>query len=322
MSKTNLYGILGVSSSSSTEDITSAFRSLAKVYHPDKPTGNAEKFKEISEAYEILHDREKREIYDERGLSGVKLAEQSHSHRNFTQSNGVSGQTLKVPVNNAMFNNLFSHFFGEKATGHAVTKESEPEPEPETNPPIIKKISITLKDVYCGCQKTVKYDRYLICPQCYGKGYKPHVQPSQCKNCNGDGRLPTPSSGNGFLVNLTIDCSICNGIGSIYNKRDFCDHCSGSKIIKTENTIDLTIKPGMTDKVKLKYENLGNEEPGKTPGDLIIELLIDNQTDYIIDGYNLKINLNISLLEALTIVERDILFVDGSVIRILTSNGL
>src|SRR6185312_11306276 len=133
---------------------------------------------------------------------------------------------------------------------------------PETNPPIIHKLSINLKDVYCGCLKQVKYHRNLICQSCYGKGYKPHCQPSICHSCSGNGTRNINTHPESFLGQVVIDCTHCQGQGYLYDDRDLCDHCKGLKIIKSENNIDVVIKPGMNDKIKLKYENLGNEEKG------------------------------------------------------------
>jgi DnaJ family protein A protein 2 len=286
--KPSLYQILGVPVSATTTEIKSRYRYLAKQHHPDKK-GDAEKFKEVSHAYKILRDDDQRRIYDKdgyRGLNSRKYAEPS--------SASSSSQTFKIASNNEAFSNLFKNFFGENSLfDHPPTSDPDP---------ICQTLRITLKELYLGCQKTVKYSRKLICQGCYGKGHKPHQKPSPCYLCHGQ----------------SPKCQSCEGRGQIY---DPCRVCSGSKLIDNENTFDIAIKSGMNDKIKLKYENLGNEEPGKTPGDLIIDIVVENNTDYIVEGSDLKMNLKISLVEALGGVQRDLVFIDGTPIRILTDES-
>jgi DnaJ-class molecular chaperone len=349
MAEKQLYNILGVNETATTVEITSAFRKLAKIFHPDKPTGNEEKFKEISHAYEILSDAEKRKIYDLQGINGLKMAEQSKSYKEHAQSNpAFSGKTFKIPPNNNMFNDLFGLFFNANkgtststatststststsaatstsasASASAPTSTTSRQDLNETNdnPPIKHKVIINLKDVYLGCIKTIKYHRNLICQNCYGKGYKPHCHPVVCHSCNSTGKININKYPEAILGKISIDCTYCQGQGYIYDDRDFCETCKGLGIIKTENTVDINIKPGMNDKIKLKYENLGNEEPGKTAGDLLIELLVDNPTNFEVDGVNLKLNVKVTLIEALSGFQKDITFVDDNIIRITTDN--
>lgn len=282
---TDLYTILGVDSKANTSDIASAYRNLAKIYHPDKPTGNQDKFKEISQAYNILTDERKRQIYDLQGLDGVQ------SHDRVRNRDGVFEQTFKVPHNNEMFNNLFEQFFGNKSNDIEVV------------PPITHILVIDLKDVYCGSVKQLKYHHNLICQICYGKGVKPYCQQTICPNCH-----QTPIQ----------TCNVCHGSGYVNEK---CNVCLGQKVIDAENIVEVNIIPGMNDKFKIKYENLGHEEPNKTTGDLIIQLSVQNHSKFEVNGSQLKLTQHISLIEAINGVSKEIIFVDGNKIRLTTQPG-
>lgn len=306
MSEKDLYAILGINKESTQSEITTNFRKLAQIHHPDKSTGNEDKFKEISQAYEILSDPSKRKIYDSQGLRGLRSAEQSRSNREFNKtSTGLFGQTFKIPPNNNLFNDIFNQFFKTEPN-----KKTDEKTNWGASPPIVQKLHLTIKEVYCGCSKNIKYFRNLICQSCYGKGYKPNCPITDCSKCQGSGKM-----------NIFTNCDHCQGNGYSHDNKDLCELCKGSKVLKTENTIEITIKPGMNDKIKFNYENLGDEEPGKTPGDLIIEICVDNPIDFEIEGNNLKIVQNISLIEALTGIERNLTFVDDSQIKILTDQG-
>jgi DnaJ-class molecular chaperone len=286
----DLYKVLGVSPQATIAEITSAYRNLAKIYHPDKLSGDQEKFKEIGQAYAILTDERKRQIYDLQGIDGVNMNDRLKSRTGET-SGRVYEQSFKVPTNSTMFNNLFENFFGNPpACDTTVT-------------PLVHIMEVDIKDVYNGCKKQFTYYRDLICQVCYGKGTKPHSQQIVCRYCK-----HKPNS----------QCEMCQGKGHYQDK---CSQCQGAKIIHTENTIDVMIKPGMNDKFKINFENLGNEEPNKTTGDLIIHLSVSNHTPFEINNTDLKLHQNISLSEALNGVSRDIVFVDGNVIRLTTPMG-
>jgi DnaJ-related protein SCJ1 len=276
----DFYNILGISNQADIVEITTAYRKLAKIYHPDKMPGHSDKFKEISQAYSVLRDPQKRHIYDQQ--------------RRTDCDSDYQERTFKVPSNNTIFNNLFSHFFTQdSANGKPTDSNPSPpldpvDPSPpsdhssqsdhSTVPTIIEKVAVDIQDVYNGCIKSVRYNRNLICHICYGKGL-------------------TPSS------------------------QQQCIHCHGQKVISSPNIVEIQIKPGMNEQFKIHFENLGHEEPDKITGDLMIELSIQNNSRFEIIGSNLRIQENISLKEALNGVSRELRFIDGNLIRIMTPKG-
>lgn len=158
----DLYQILGVSAQASSVEITTAYRNLAKVYHPDKSTGNQDKFKDISQAYAILTDPRRRDIYDAQGMEGLELSERRRS-RMGDDNGGVYKQSFNVPANNTLFNNIFEQFFGYNGD----------------IPPLIQTLAIDIKDMYIGCMITLNYQRDVICPQCST------ISGSVCGQCQG-----------------------------------------------------------------------------------------------------------------------------------------
>jgi len=282
----DLYNILGVSKQATSSEITTSYRHLAKIYHPDKSTGNQDKFKEISHAYAILTDDVKRRIYDLNGIEGIEMNERYKSH---TRDNVFYEQSIKVPHNNTLFNNIFEQCFNNTETCDISVA------------PLIHNLDVEIKDIYNGCLKRITYYRNLICQSCYGKGYKP-LQ-IKCEHCSHES---------------APYCDMCQSKGTC---REKCTQCQGNKVISSENTIEVNIKRGMNDKFKINFENLGNEEPNKTTGDLIIQLSIINHSLFEIDVNNLKYHQNISLSEALNGVSREIVFIDGNTILLTTPSG-
>jgi DnaJ-class molecular chaperone len=168
----DLYEILGVNPNASLLEITTSYRNLAKIYHPDKPTGNLDKFKELSHAYTILSDPQKRHIYDVQGIEGVQVNDRAKSRHQ--QGGDFQEQTYHVPINNEIFNNIFDHFFNKTDT----------KADMDTVLPMTIIVTISLKESYSGCVKPLKYQRDLLCPTCYGKGTKQHNN-DKCGRCAG-----------------------------------------------------------------------------------------------------------------------------------------
>lgn len=218
----DFYNILGISNQADIAEITTAYRKLAKMYHPDKTHGHSDKFKEISQAYSVLHDPQKRHAYDQQ-----RRTDHDHDYQE---------HTFKVPSNNTIFNNLFAHFFTEESATASFDSNRKPTPSSPPSPPspplntsppsdhsdrsshsdhstvptIIEKVVVNIQDVYNGCITSVKYNRNLICHICYGKGL-------------------TPSS------------------------QQQCQQCHGHKVISSPNTVEIQIKPGMNEQFKIHF---------------------------------------------------------------------
>lgn len=310
-----LYNTLGVKPNATEKEIKSAFRSLAKIYHPDKENQYGEqtvedkdKYRDISNAYTILSDKNKRQIYDTQGLAGFKSTDQPNNKQQtsntFTHS---SGQTYKVAPDNEAFNNIFSTFFPDSYAQPNDNNNSNDNPS-EANI-LLQYVNISVKETYLGCNKTVNYEYDEKCLTCDGSGHKSNSKLPPCNKCNTNKKDQQKSV---FGVALTT-CTECNE----NEKKLICISCKGKCVTPQKNTIEVEIKPGMTNGYRLNYEQLGHYIPtSKKMGDLHIEIILNNTSPYIIDGHNLKIIQKISLAEAYTGIKRNINFVDDTVIQI------
>jgi len=198
------YSILGVQKSASTEDIKKAYRKLAMELHPDKPTGNEEKFKEVSEAYETLSDPAKKNNYDNGG-------ETYQSHH-------------------GDFNDIFSSIFGRhQGNGNQA-------PRGYRSLDIVNTISLTLKEVYEGVNKSIKFTRLTICKDCSGFGCKTQT----CTVCKGSGSLLH----GGDFFRVQTPCNYCSGSGSVSNKAQKCTPCSGKGSSSEQKTMQVDFPAG------------------------------------------------------------------------------
>jgi molecular chaperone DnaJ len=219
MSKRDYYDVLGVDKNADANTIKKAYRKLAKEKHPDSG-GNEEEFKEISEAYEILSDSEKKSNYDTFGHNGPK-------------SNGFD----------ASFNDMFSKFgFGFNARNEAKNRKGK---DFRIN------IKVSLEEIFDGGIKKIKYNRDGACGTCNSVG---GFGLSRCRNCNGHGmtiqQVRTPFG----IVQNASTCSVCNGDGNTYD--NICHDCNGSGLKNKEETIDIKIPIGVQDGASIvRYEN-------------------------------------------------------------------
>ncbi len=266
------YKILGVDRNATKEEIKRAYRELAKKYHPDLHPENRkeyeEKFKEISEAYEVLMDDEKRRIYDQYGAEGVKFGPQGFDWNNFTHFDDIS--------------DLFNQFFRDFGFG-TVFEESKN---------IQTYVDIDLRDAYFGTEKTITYEREITCPDCNGTGAK-NGKTKKCPTCNGTGQVRDVKN-MGFMQYVSVHpCPTCRGKGYIIEEK--CPRCKGKGIITVQEKIRVTIPKGVENGTKLRVRGMGN---GKNEGDLIVIVRIKPHPLFKRDGDDLITELNIPFTKA------------------------
>ncbi|CAG8603723.1 5584_t:CDS:10 [Paraglomus brasilianum] len=266
------YEVLGVHSSATESEIKKAMK-----YHPDKnPDKTAsEKFKEISHAYDILTDPEKRHIYDNYGEDGL----------NGSSSGGMSAEEIFANL----FNNLGGHGFGPFG-GRSRQRRGED---------IIKTFDVTLEDLYNG--KTTKFllQKDIVCPGCHGKGGKVGAM-RKCTECDGRGfKIIMRRVGPGIMQRTQIVCPNCNGEGEALRERDKCKKCKGTKVVKEKKYLDIYIDKGMQDGQKIVMQGEADQEPGVETGDVIFVLKQKEHDRFKREGDDLLITVTITLAEAL-----------------------
>lgn len=293
--KRDYYEILGVAKSATTQEIKKKYRSLALKHHPDrvapeKKKEAEEKFKEISEAYGVLSDPQKRKTYDQFGHQGIDqrfTAEDIFKGANFGEFGDLG--------------DIFSQFFGESFGGFGGGQR-----RPQRGRDIQYEVEIPLEEAYRGVKKKIDVPRHELCPDCRGSGAKPGTSPKTCQACGGRGQVYVSS---GFF-RMAQTCSTCGGKGQVIDTPD--PKCHGTGYIRVTRKIDVTIPAGVTNDTRLRVTGQGEGGPGG-PGDLYIYMFIQPHPVLKREGKNLHMDLPVSFVTASLGGEVKIPTLDGNV---------
>lgn len=278
MSK-DYYEILGIEKTATEEDIKKSYRKLAIKWHPDKNPGNKEeaetKFKEISEAYGVLSDSEKRNIYDKYGEKGV----QQH------EGGGGSGGHSPEDIFNMFFGGR-SPFGGTEEMYEAQTKKTDPK---------VVEIPTNLKEMYTGSKKKITLKLKRLCNDCNGEGGK---NMKNCDGCNGRGIIVINRMiGPGMVQRMQTVCEKCNGSKKIAEKK--CNTCNGNKVTIMEQPFILDIEPGTENGTQKIFQDMGDQLPDEIKGDVIFIVKETNNTLFKRVGNNLIFNHTIKLCDSI-----------------------
>lgn len=263
MAKRDYYEVLGVSRSATIDEIKSAYRKLAMKYHPDRNPGDKEaeeKFKEATEAYEVLSDPEKRERYDRYGHEGLRSGYDYHTYTTIDDIFSAFSDIFS-----GFGGSIFDEFFG---TG-TRSRRQRSVTLGERGSDLKIRLPLTLEEIATGVEKTIKLKKFVTCPKCGGTGAKAGSGYKICPTCNGSGEIRQVSrSFFGQFINITT-CSTCGGSGRILAEK--CEVCSGEGRINGEDTITVKIPAGVENGNYIPITGKGNAgKRGGEPGDLII----------------------------------------------------
>lgn len=297
--ETEFYERLGVPPESSVEEIKKGYKKMAMKFHPDKNPNNpqaAEKFKEISEAYEVLADEKKRQIYDKYGKDGLKEGGfQAHSAEDiFSQ----------------FFGGGFSSFFG--GGGNRGPKRTEN---------IMHELHVTLEDLYKGKTSKLAVQRNIICSKCTGSGAREGVAAGKCKTCDGRGVRIIIKQMGPMIQQMQTVCPDCGGRGETIAEADKCKECKGKKVVKDKKILQVYIEQGMQHGQKVVFSGEADEAPGYEPGDIIFVLSEKKHDVYTRKGQDLYMEKSIPLIEALGGVQFTLQHLDDRVLYIKTDKG-
>lgn len=253
MYKEDYYKILDVDKSSDTTTIKKSYRKLAMKYHPDKNQGDKtaeESFKKINEAYEILSDSKKRELYDLYGHAGVDQAAGASSY---------SGS------NNANFGDIFSDIFGDMFGG----KNNQRRESSQRGEDIVYKISLTLEEAILGTEIKINVKTHKSCDNCLSSGLKKGTKQSVCSECSGTGEMRIQQ---GFF-SIRQTCSFCKGFGTL--NKNYCDVCIGTGRVPCTKLLSVKVPMGIGSGDKIRLSGEGNAGVlGGGFGDLFIQITI------------------------------------------------
>ncbi|HVJ65505.1 MAG TPA: molecular chaperone DnaJ [Bdellovibrionota bacterium] len=300
-SKRDYYEVLGVAKTASAEELKKAYRKLAVQFHPDKNPGNPEaeaKFKEASEAYEVLSNAQKRQAYDQFGHAG---AQAGFGGAGFGGFGGARGANPFGDLND-IFGDIFSEVFGGGAGGGRGGSRATRGSDLRYN------LGISFEEAAFGCEKTISVPRESTCKKCNGSGAKPGSSVTTCGSCRGTGEIRFQQ---GFFT-LSKTCPDCGGQGSII--KDKCPDCRGSGRISETTKLSVKIPAGIDTGQRLKLRGEGEAGTNGGPaGDLYVVVEVAAHSIFERDGFDILCDVPISFPQAALGAEVDVPTLEGTV---------
>lgn len=300
------YEVLGVSKDASQDEIKSAFRKLAKKYHPDlnKDDPNAaDKFKELSEAYEVLGDEQKRKQYDQFGKAGVNGASGFNGY-----GGGFDGFQGGFSASFDDLGDIFDTFFGDNFT-NAGFGRGRASSRARDGSDLLKKISLTFEEAINGCEKSFDLNVTEPCETCNGEG---GLKSKTCSRCHGSGTVTNEQNSifGSFLSKTT--CPECHGTGKVYE--EVCPDCHGTGVKRSRKTITVNVPAGINTGDRLRIPKKGNPgSNGGENGDLYLEFEVGEHKFFRRDGDDIYLDVPITICEAIMGCKKDIPTLYGNV---------
>ncbi|KAJ2225786.1 Type I HSP40 co-chaperone [Coemansia sp. RSA 485] len=252
VAETKFYDILGVTPDANDSELKKAYRKMALKYHPDKNPNAGEQFKEISHAYEILSDSQKRAVYDQYGEKGL---------------NGAAGGGMDGMDPNDLFAQFFGGGMGGMFGGGGGARRGPTGPRRGRD--MAHALKVSLEDLYKGKTSKLQVTKSVICAGCDGKGGKEGAV-KKCGKCNGRGVEVVIRQMGPMVQQIQQQCRQCNGNGEEIDPRFKCGKCDGQKTISERKQLEVHIDRGMKDGQKIVFQGEADQYPGIIPGDIII----------------------------------------------------
>jgi len=295
MTKRDYYEVLEISKNATDEEIKKSYRRLAKKYHPDLNKGDKaaeEKFKEISEAYEVLMDKTKRAKYDQYGHAGInsQFGRGGFEWSNFTHFSDLEDIFGGGFGGGGFGDSIFDIFFGSSSQRTGGYR-------PQRGRDLKTSISITLEEAYNGTKKSLKMNKGIKCSECQGSGSKGGAPPKVCPACGGTGRIQARKETVFGTFATVTQCNTCGGRGKVIIEK--CPKCSGTGSVRGEKTINIDIPKGIENGTTLRISQEGETGSlGGPPGDLYVEIVILPHPKFKREGADLVYNATIGIAQA------------------------
>lgn len=291
--ETKFYDILGVPPDATSDQLKKSYRKLALKFHPDKNPEGGERFKEISQAYEVLSDEKKRKIYDQGGEQALK--------------EGGAGGEFHSPFD------IFDMFFG-------GGRKRRPGEKPRGRD-IVHQLKVTLEELYNSSTRKLAVQRNIICETCNGIGGK-EGSVEKCKPCQGTGIvIKLRQIGPGMVQQIQQPCHECRQTGEKIKDKDKCKTCNGNKVVKEKKILECFVAKGMRDGQKITFPGESDQAPGTEPGDIVVVLDEQEHPVFVRDGINLQIKMKITLSEALCGFQRLVHTLDDRTLLVKSHPG-
>ena len=306
--KRDYYDVLGVSKTASEDEIKKAYRKIAIKYHPDRNPGDKdaeEKFKEAAEAYDVLHDPQKRQQYDQFGFEGLQGG----------GFGGFGGASMNMDDIFSMFGDIFGgHGFGGFGGGGSRR------PQQHRGSDLRLKVKLTLEEINQGVTKKFKVRKDIPCQHCHGTGAENGSGTEQCPTCHGMGVVTrTKQSIFGMMQTQSV-CPTCGGEGTVIKNK--CSECGGEGIVKGEEVVEIKIPAGVAEGMVVNVPGKGNAgRRNGINGDIQVFIEEEKHSAFVRDGNDLIYNLLLDFPTAVLGGDVEIPTIEGSKLRVKIENG-
>ncbi|MBV9355334.1 MAG: molecular chaperone DnaJ [Chloroflexi bacterium] len=298
--KRDYYEVLGIARGASDDDIKRAYRKLALQFHPDRNKApDAEvRFKEVTEAYQVLSDSDKRSLYDRYGHAAF---ERNGGGADFSNFSGLN------------IEDIFESFFGVAGSRGARQRV-------QRGQDLRYDLTITLEEAVFGTTREITLNQHVTCTRCTGNGLEPGTQPERCPRCNGSGEIRrVQQSIFGQFVNVTL-CDRCNGEGSVIANP--CSECQGRGVVRAKRTLSVAVPQGSEDGLQLRLSGEGEPAPrGGPSGHLYVVLHVQPHKYFKRHGNDLLVEVPINVAQAALGDEFKVPTLDGKELPIKVPAG-
>ncbi|MDR2464922.1 MAG: molecular chaperone DnaJ [Streptococcaceae bacterium] len=305
--KRDYYEVLGVSKSSSEQEIKKAYRKLSKQYHPDinKEAGAEDKFKEISEAYEILSDPQKKAAYDQYGFAGTDP--------NYGGGFGGGFGGFSGGGSGFGFEDIFENFFGGGGSSFGGFGGASRNPNaPTVGEDLQYRMNLKFEEAIFGVEKDIEYNREDTCGTCHGNGAKPGTSPITCTKCHGSGRINIDRQTPLGMMRTQATCDLCGGTGQEIKEK--CTTCHGSGHVKTKHKVKVNVPAGVDDGQQMRLSGQGEAGGNGGPhGDLYVRFIVEKSEEFVRDGSEIYFEMPLNFAQVALGDEVEVPTVHGNV---------
>ena len=305
--KRDYYEVLGVEKGASEDEIKKAYRKIAIKYHPDRNPGDKEaeeKFKEAAEAYDVLHDPQKRQQYDQFGFNGPMGG----------GFGGFGGASMNMDDIFSMFGDIFGgHGFGGFGGGAR-------RPQQHRGSDLRLKVRLTLEEINQGVVKKFKVRKDIPCQHCHGSGAEAGSGTEQCPTCHGSGVITHTTQSIFGMMQTQGVCPTCGGEGKVIKNK--CHECGGEGIVKGEEVVEINIPAGVAEGMVVNIPGKGNAgRKNGVNGDIQVLIEEEKNDTFIRDGNDLIYNLLLDFPTAALGGEIEIPTIEGNKLRVKIDSG-
>ncbi|MNH58534.1 Chaperone protein DnaJ [compost metagenome] len=302
MSKRDYYEILGLQKDASDDEIKKAFRKAAVKHHPDKEGGDETKFKEASEAYEVLKDSAKRQRYDQFGHAGVGGSSGGGAGGNpFEGFGGFGGQNVHFDFGDGGLGDIFGQFFGGGQRAQGPTRGRDVEAS----------IQLTFEEAIFGVEEKISLDMDDECSHCHGTTVEPGHDMKTCPTCKGAGQQTRIMNTMFGQIQQAVTCETCQGRGKVPEK--VCTVCRGKGTERRKQAITLKVPAGIDDGATIRLKERGEAIGGGAKGDLYVHVRVQAHKKFTREGDIVLSEEHVSMIDAALGTEIDVDTVDGPV---------